>query len=117
MTRRPGPRTRSLSLDNGTPWPGDEGATKRPRRVSLSLIKDEPPDARFNDSSGEEYGRGKVLLRDWLLLQANENRIPGLRWMQVDGERYLKIPWQHGSKASWTIEDCKVFEGWAKYTG
>lgn len=64
-----------------------------------------------------DAGRGKVLLRDWLLLQANESRIPGLEWIQVNGQRYLKVPWVHGSKASWTIDDCKVFESWAKYTG
>lgn len=86
--------------------------------ISFSSTQKEEEEFDINGrDSNLDAGRGKVLLRDWLLLQANESRIPGLEWMQVNGKKYLKIPWVHGSKASWTADDSKVFESWAKYTG
>jgi len=81
--------------------------------------RNEQEDEHVEEEEGGRSSRNrKMLLRDWLLKQANDNSIRGLRWIgEEEGEKLLRIPWVHESKASWTPDDSAVFEEWAKHTG
>lgn len=58
----------------------------------------------------------KLLLRQWLQKQADDETIPGLSWLDKD-KTQIRIPWKHGSRTGWTIEDCHVYRAWAVHTG
>lgn len=63
------------------------------------------------------YGGGeKLLLRQWLQRQADNGTIPGLAWLDKD-KTQIRIPWKHGSRTGWTMEDCNVYRAWAEHTG
>lgn len=58
----------------------------------------------------------KLLMRQWLQRQADQGTIPGLRWLD-EKKTQIRIPWKHGSRTGWTIEDCRVYRAWATHTG
>lgn len=58
----------------------------------------------------------KLLMRQWLQRQADQGTIPGLRWLD-EQKTQIRIPWKHGSRTGWTIEDCRVYRAWATHTG
>lgn len=88
------------------------------RASSYSDQREEGRNEKEEEESERSLKNRKMLLRDWLLKQANDNTIFGLRWIkEEDGGKLLRIPWVHESKASWTPDDSQVFEEWAKHTG
>lgn len=58
----------------------------------------------------------KLLMRQWLQRQADQGTIPGLCWID-DKRTQIRIPWKHGSRTGWTIDDCRVYRAWATHTG
>lgn len=58
----------------------------------------------------------RMLMRDWLQAQADRKRFPNMHWCNAE-HTMIRIPWKHGSRSGWTIEDCKLYRAWAKYTG
>lgn len=60
--------------------------------------------------------RDRMLLREWLQTQADRRSVPGMHW--YNGERtMIRLPWKHGSRSGWTIDDCELYRAWAQYTG
>jgi len=59
---------------------------------------------------------GRVLLRQWLVQNVEAECFPGMHWYNSD-KTQIRIPWKHGSRTGWTVEDCQVFKAWANHTG
>jgi len=57
-----------------------------------------------------------MLMRDWLQQQADRRSIPNMDWCNRE-RTMIRIPWKHGSRSGWTIEDCQLYRAWAQYTG
>lgn len=57
-----------------------------------------------------------MLMRQWLQQQAHGGTIPGLYWYD-DRRTQIRIPWKHGSRTGWTVDDCRPYQAWAAYTG
>lgn len=55
-------------------------------------------------------------MREWLQTQADKRSIPNMRWYNREHTMIL-IPWKHGSRSGWTIEDSQLYRAWAQYTG
>lgn len=55
-------------------------------------------------------------MREWLQSQANRRSIPNMEWYNKE-RTMIRIPWKHGSRSGWTIEDCQLYRAWAQYTG
>ena len=62
------------------------------------------------------HHRKKLRLRDWLVMNINEGRF-GLRWEGDPKDRMFRVPWKHGSRHGWSVEDAALFQAWATYTG
>ena len=60
--------------------------------------------------------RKKLRLRDWLVQKINEGQY-GLRWEGNPIDRIFRVPWKHGSRHGWSVEDAALFQAWATYTG
>ncbi|XP_020617859.1 interferon regulatory factor 4-like [Orbicella faveolata] len=60
--------------------------------------------------------RKKLRLRDWLVQKINEGKY-GLRWVGDPKERTFRVPWKHGSRHGWSVDDAALFQAWALYTG
>ena len=58
----------------------------------------------------------RILMRQWLEQQADSEQIPGFHWYNKE-KREIRIPWKHGSRSGWTIDDCRVYYAWAEHTG
>ena len=86
----------------------DDPAAFAERKVEEERPEDDGLDGRL--------GRERMMLRQWLKVEADRGRIPGLRWIDRN-EALVRIPWIHASKSSWSMDDCKLFESWAKHTG
>lgn len=82
----------------------DEDATDFPKKNSLS----------FPDSVTKCQGR--MLMREWLEVNANVGCMSGLKWLDKD-LGLVQISWKHGSRAGWNRSDVEVFESWALHTG
>lgn len=48
--------------------------------------------------------------------QVSSRRYIGLKWIDKD-KTLLRIPWKHGSRSGWSVEDGKLFESWAIQSG
>jgi len=57
-----------------------------------------------------------MLMRDWLQQQASRRSIPNMQWFNRERTQ-IRIPWKHGSRSGWTIDDCQLYRAWAQYTG
>jgi hypothetical protein len=56
-----------------------------------------------------------MLLRHWLIEQANSQNIPGLTWIDPG---LLRIPWRHKSRSEFNgAADGLLFKAWAEYKG
>ncbi|KAM5135032.1 interferon regulatory factor 4-like [Mantella aurantiaca] len=56
-------------------------------------------------------------LKEWLILQVNSGKYPGLRWEDEQKTRF-RIPWKHASKQNYSEEeDAALFKAWAMYKG
>jgi len=88
--------------------------TEKPnRRKSKEIGIGESDDLR-DDGSRQQ----RLLMREWLIEQANRNDIPGLGWYDRPYNQLLRIPWIHGSKSGWSADyHCRLFELWAVYSG
>ena len=62
------------------------------------------------------HHRKRLRLRDWLEQKINEGNY-GLRWVGDPKERTFRVPWKHGSRHGWSVEDAALFQAWALYTG
>ena len=62
------------------------------------------------------HHRKRLRLRDWLVQNINEGKY-GLKWMGDPKERTFRVPWKHGSRHGWSVEDAALFQAWALYTG
>ena len=62
------------------------------------------------------HHRKKLRLRDWLVQMINEGRY-GLRWEGDPKDRIFRVPWKHGSRHGWSVDDAALFQAWAMYTG
>lgn len=61
-------------------------------------------------------GKKKLRFRDWLIQKLDSREIQGVEW--INRQRGLfKIPWVHGSRQGWCLEDVEIFWQWAKYSG
>lgn len=67
-------------------------------------------------SSARDRRRDRMLMRDWLQQQADRRSIPNMDWCNRE-RTMIRIPWKHGSRSGWTIEDCQLYRAWAQYTG
>lgn len=72
-------------------------------------------DARVTTGSCSSK-KDRLLMRPWLEQQANFCLIPNMRWYDATKTK-LRIPWKHGSRAGWTIDDCRLYKAWAEHTG
>lgn len=69
----------------------------------------------FHDDQEYRYS-GRVRMRKWLINQVSSGRYIGLKWIDKD-KTLLRIPWKHGSRSGWSVEDGKLFESWAVQSG
>ena len=61
-------------------------------------------------------GTKKLRFREWLQQKLDSKEIAGLEW--IDRSRGLfKIPWKHGSRQCWNLDDSEIFRQWAVYSG
>ena len=60
--------------------------------------------------------RKRLRLRDWLVQKINEGKY-GLRWEGDPKKRTFRVPWKHGSRRGWSLDDVALFQAWALYTG
>ncbi|XP_078384494.1 interferon regulatory factor 2-like isoform X1 [Oculina patagonica] len=60
--------------------------------------------------------RKKLRLRDWLVQMINQGKF-GLRWEGDPTDRIFRVPWKHGSRHGWSVDDAALFQAWAMYTG
>ncbi|CAH2303026.1 interferon regulatory factor 4-like [Pelobates cultripes] len=62
-------------------------------------------------------GTQQLRLKEWLVLQINSGRYPGLRWENED-RTLFRIPWKHASKQDYKAQqDAALFKAWAIYKG
>jgi len=84
------------------PHMGGNKKAKRRRRKSSNVSLD---------------GKGRMLMRDWLICTVNKGNIRGLEWLNPE-RTLLKVPWKHASRRGWQANnDACIFIEWAKYTG
>nr|DBA21968.1 TPA: hypothetical protein GDO54_013073 [Pyxicephalus adspersus] len=56
-------------------------------------------------------------LKEWLILQINSGKYPGLCWEDEQKTKF-RIPWKHASKQDYSEEeDAALFKAWALYKG
>lgn len=60
--------------------------------------------------------KDRMLMRDWLQTQADRRSIPNMEWCNRQ-RTMIRVPWKHGSRSGWTIDDCQLYRAWAEYTG
>jgi len=115
--------------DTGSERSGDGRSTPRPRSTVPRRDTARPPRPRaatrttsfrpVTSSSREKTSttrRDRMLMREWLQTQADKRSIPNMRWYNREHTMIL-IPWKHGSRSGWTIEDSQLYRAWAQYTG
>lgn len=56
-------------------------------------------------------------LKEWLILQIDSGKYPGLQWENVD-KTMFRIPWKHAAKHNYKEEeDAALFRAWAMHKG
>ncbi|XP_063819205.1 interferon regulatory factor 4-like [Pseudophryne corroboree] len=64
-----------------------------------------------------EKGSPPLRLKEWLILQINSGKYPGLRW-EDEEKTMFRIPWKHASKQNYSKqEDAALFKAWTMYKG
>uniref|UniRef100_A0A8C5QD65 IRF tryptophan pentad repeat domain-containing protein n=2 Tax=Leptobrachium leishanense TaxID=445787 RepID=A0A8C5QD65_9ANUR len=62
-------------------------------------------------------GSQQLRLKEWLVLQINSGKYPGLQWENAE-KTLFRIPWKHASKQDYKAqEDAALFKAWATYKG
>lgn len=90
-------------------------------------IKSEPKDVEYfpNKShpvvevsvrKSQGQGQSRMLMREWLEVNADCGCMSGLKWLDKD-RGLVQIAWKHGSRSGWNRSDVEVFESWALHTG
>lgn len=63
------------------------------------------------------HQRKKLRLRDWLVENIDAG-LYGLKWEGHPDKQIFRVPWKHGSRHGWTVnDDAALFKAWATYTG
>uniref|UniRef100_A0A8C5WVG6 IRF tryptophan pentad repeat domain-containing protein n=1 Tax=Laticauda laticaudata TaxID=8630 RepID=A0A8C5WVG6_LATLA len=57
-------------------------------------------------------GTQKPLLVPWLIEQLNNQRYPGVSWLNSE-KTHFRVPWKHASRQSINPRDFQIFEDWA----
>uniref|UniRef100_A0A2D4HT07 IRF tryptophan pentad repeat domain-containing protein n=1 Tax=Micrurus lemniscatus lemniscatus TaxID=129467 RepID=A0A2D4HT07_MICLE len=57
-------------------------------------------------------GTQKPLLVPWLIEQLNNQRYPGVSWLNLE-KTLFRVPWKHASRQSINPRDFQIFEDWA----
>uniref|UniRef100_A0A8C6VPL0 IRF tryptophan pentad repeat domain-containing protein n=1 Tax=Naja naja TaxID=35670 RepID=A0A8C6VPL0_NAJNA len=57
-------------------------------------------------------GTQKPLLVPWLIEQLNNQRYPGVSWLNSE-KTLFRVPWKHASRQSINPRDFQIFEDWA----
>lgn len=60
--------------------------------------------------------KDRLLMRQWLIMMANTTQITNMTWYNEEHTQ-IRIPWKHGSRSCWTLDDCQLYKAWAKHTG
>ncbi|KAM4033673.1 interferon regulatory factor 8-like isoform 2-T3 [Anomaloglossus baeobatrachus] len=64
-----------------------------------------------------EKGIPPLRLKEWLILQIDSGKYPGLQW-ENEEKTMFKIPWKHAAKHNYKEEeDAALFKAWAKHKG
>ncbi|XP_069607116.1 interferon regulatory factor 4-like isoform X1 [Ranitomeya imitator] len=64
-----------------------------------------------------EKGTAPLRLKEWLILQIDSGKYPGLRW-ENEEKTVFKIPWKHAAKHNYNEEeDAALFRAWAIHKG
>ncbi|XP_036369206.1 interferon regulatory factor 2 isoform X1 [Octopus sinensis] len=58
----------------------------------------------------------KIRMRDWLTNLLDSKSIPGLEWLDKN-KQIFRIPWKHGSRQTWKVDDADLFVRWAEHGG
>ncbi|KAM8945767.1 interferon regulatory factor 4-like [Pelodytes ibericus] len=59
----------------------------------------------------------QLRLKEWLILQIDSGKYPGLRWENSE-KTLFRIPWKHASKQDYKAQqDAALFKAWAIYKG
>ena len=66
--------------------------------------------------AGVSSRRERMLMRPWLQQQADDCTVANMTWYD-DEHTMIRIPWKHGSRSGWTLEDCELYCAWARHTG
>lgn len=113
-------------LDSGSDSESTRGRPLGPskaKRFRVDVVKsggvyEVDPRADCCHGDAESFAREgqKLLMRQWLQIQADQGTIPGLVWID-EKKTQIRIPWKHGSRTGWTIDDCRVYRAWATHTG
>lgn len=87
------------------------------KRPNVKPTPTKEPPFRSTNEAKHDIGSGeRMLLRQWLEVEADGGRIPGLRWLDKN-DGLVRINWRHGSRAEWSSNDVTVFKCWALHTG
>ncbi|XP_075701287.1 interferon regulatory factor 4-like [Rhinoderma darwinii] len=64
-----------------------------------------------------ERGTPPLRLKEWLILQIDSGKYPGLQWENKEKTTF-RIPWKHAAKHNYKEEeDAALFRAWAVYKG
>ncbi|XP_066442941.1 interferon regulatory factor 4-like [Eleutherodactylus coqui] len=64
-----------------------------------------------------ERGTPPLRLKEWLILQIDSGKYPGLQW-ENEEKRMFRIPWKHAAKHNYKEEeDAALFRAWAMHKG
>jgi hypothetical protein len=91
-------------------------SSTRSKRIKYSSMSSSISGCRMSEDEKKSEREGRVLMRPWLEQQANSGEIPGLYWYNKE-RKEIRIPWKHGSRSGWSIDDCRVYYAWAMHTG
>ncbi|XP_053309548.1 interferon regulatory factor 4-like [Spea bombifrons] len=62
-------------------------------------------------------GSQPLRLKEWLMLQIDSGKYPGLRWENQE-KTLFRIPWKHAAKHDYSAQqDAALFKAWAVYKG
>ncbi|XP_071966882.1 interferon regulatory factor 4-like isoform X3 [Engystomops pustulosus] len=64
-----------------------------------------------------ESATSPLRLKEWLILQIDSGKYPGLRWENEEKTKF-RIPWKHAAKHNYNEEeDAALFKAWAMHKG
>ncbi|XP_073538923.1 interferon regulatory factor 4-like isoform X2 [Phyllobates terribilis] len=92
---------------------GDIGSTKKVAGTN----RRELDNLTYFGLEMSEKGTPPLRLKEWLILQIDSGKYPGLRW-ENEEKTVFKIPWKHAAKHNYKEEeDAALFKAWAVHKG